>query len=259
MGTHDDTNGAEPQNEFLSGFKLNVISTDKEKQPSSVPQSGKNDAGAGSKKLSLSSQNVDPFEKKDDEGLVRKLKTRFMGKESGTGDTRQKVMMVLIPILFIIMVFMFRQVLKKTPEKAAGQTGNSKKTVSVNTSSNKDIDWQIPEPLPATMRDPVKLRENTPEITIQNTTPVEPEEEKISVKSIVYSSDKPSVVINNKIVYSNQTVNGVTVVEIQRDHVVLEKDGKRWTQTISVETSPEKKDAHVPEKAGSEADSGVEK
>lgn len=259
MGTHDDTNGAEPQNEFLSGFKLGAVSRDKGAQSSCVPQSGKTGGGIGSKKLSSSAQNVDSLEKKDDAGLALKLKTGFMGKESEPGAVRQKVMVIMIPVLFIIMVFMFRQVLTKTPEKTKGQTGNDKKTVSVNKPSNRNLDWQIPEPLPATMRDPVRIREKAPDITGQQTATVEPEEENIDVKSIVYSTDKPSVVIGNKIVYSNQTVNGVTVVDIHKDYVELEKDGKRWTQTISVETRPVKRDVQVPENTGSETNVGVEK
>ncbi len=270
MGTQDDINGAEPQNEFLSGFKLGAIARNKETQLSDVPKTGKIVGGIGSRKLSTGLQNqagtnpsqpaqqvsksiqteqhnAEPFEKKGEAGTVQKLKTRFMGNTTGAGGIRQKVMVVIIPILFIVMVFMFRQVLTKPPKKTKGDTRSNKKTVLVDKSSSTDINWQIPDPLPATIRDPIKIKETNPEINIQQTSSAQTEDELIQVKSILFSSDKPSVVIGKKIVYLNQKINGATVAEIHRDYIVFEKDGNRWTQTISDEAVRGKKEETVPE------------
>ena len=54
----------------------------------------------------------------------------------------------------------------------------------------------------------------------------------MKVQDIVYSEDKPSAFIASKIVYTGDTVNGVTVVRIERDRVEFEKNGKRWVQKI---------------------------
>ena len=55
------------------------------------------------------------------------------------------------------------------------------------------------------------------------------------VTSILYSTDKPSVVIGERIVYLNQEVNGAVIVEINTDNVVFEKEGRRWTQKLAEE------------------------
>jgi hypothetical protein len=249
MGTHDESNTAGPQNEFLSGFKLGVSHRNKETQPSNVTKSGKADAGIGSVRLSSGPQKSDPFERIDGAGIVGKLRARFMGKESAPGAGRQKIMVVMIPVLFVIMVFMFRQVLSKPPKKAKGEDHNSK-TVITNKSSGAEIDWQKPEPLPVTLRDPIKLKESTPEITLPETTSARTEDDPFHVKSILLSSDKPSAVIGNKIVYLNQKINGVTIAEIHKDYITFEKDGKQWTQTISDEAGRGKTEANDPETSG---------
>jgi hypothetical protein len=282
MGTHDESNLAGPQNEFLSGFKRGVISRDKETKSSEVPQPGKTGGGIGSRKLAsdlqnqagtnpsqltqqvsrnirMEQQNVDSSEKKDDARLARKAKDRFIEKESGSGDIRQKVMVVMIPILFIVMVFMFRQVLVKPPKKAKGEDDSIKRPVPVTNISDADINWQIPDQIPVAMRDPIKFEKSKLENTVHETTPNQTDDKLINVRSILFSSDKPSVVIGDKIVYLNQTINGVTVMEIHRDYIVFEKDGQRWTQKISDESSPGKKEAGIPDDTDKNTDSSSTK
>ncbi len=258
MGTQDDTNRAEPQNEFISGFKGGAISQGKEARQSFVTQPGKISEGvapkkplpgfqnrAGSNPYQLTQQmskNSDmeqlrnaPVEKSSSTGLIRKIKSRLFKKESGSGGTRQKVMVLLIPILFIIMIFMFRQVLWKAPKKTGAANDDNKSVAAPKKSSGNEIEWKIPDPLPAKIRDPIKLADNKTGLTMQENTAGNEDAGKIDVKSILYSEDKPSVVIGNKLVYLNQAINGVTVVEIHKDYIVFEKDEKRWQQKIAEE------------------------
>ena len=60
--------------------------------------------------------------------------------------------------------------------------------------------------------------------------------QKVFISSIVYSVDRASAVINDRIVHEGDTVGGVTVVKIFKDRVVFEKKGTgatlRRTQKI---------------------------
>ena len=59
---------------------------------------------------------------------------------------------------------------------------------------------------------------------------------KLLISSIVYSADKASAVIDDRIVHEGDTIGDVTVVKIFKDRVVFEKEGTgatlRWTQKI---------------------------
>ena len=52
------------------------------------------------------------------------------------------------------------------------------------------------------------------------------------VTGILYSEEKSSAVIDNKILYEQDTIHGARVVEIHRDKVEFEKNGERWSQRI---------------------------
>ena len=60
--------------------------------------------------------------------------------------------------------------------------------------------------------------------------------QKVLISSIVYSVDKASVVIDDRIVHEGDTVGGVRVVKIFKDRVVFEKEDAgstlRWTEKI---------------------------
>jgi hypothetical protein len=53
------------------------------------------------------------------------------------------------------------------------------------------------------------------------------------VTGICYSKDKPSAVINNKIiVHEGDTIDGVTIVKIYKDKVEFTKNGTNWELKI---------------------------
>ena len=257
MGTHDETNKAEPQNEFISGFKIkgSAISGGSEGQKSYVTRSPKIGEGIPSQKSASGLQNRmgtnpyqltpqmnktrgmqqpgnDPFEKETGPGFIQKIKSRLFKEDSSSGSIRQKAMVLLIPVLFIVMIFMFRQVLWKAPKKTKAANGKSKSVALVNKSSSDEIDWTIPEPLPTDMRDPIKFGTSSSKDTVKQTSAGNESTGMMDVKSILYSEDKPSVVIGNRLVYINQKVNGATVVEIHKDYIVFERDGKQWSQKV---------------------------
>ena len=52
------------------------------------------------------------------------------------------------------------------------------------------------------------------------------------ITSIVYSPEKSSVVIDQKIMHEKDIIHGVTVVKIYKDRVVFEKNRDRWEQKV---------------------------
>jgi len=167
--------------------------------------------------------------------LAQTIKDRLFATKPGVNTTKQKAMVILIPVLAIIMIFMFRQVLSKSPNKTKGAANDG--TSAAASSEPHEIDWKIPEPLPAVMRDPLIFADQqTAQNVDQNGTTGNTANAGITgvidVRDIVYSTDKPSAVIGKHIVYIGDKVNGATIVKIDRDSVEFEKDGKSWVQTI---------------------------
>lgn len=52
------------------------------------------------------------------------------------------------------------------------------------------------------------------------------------VTGIVYSADKPSAVVDRKIVHEGDVIYGATVVKIYRDSIKFSETGKNWEQKV---------------------------
>jgi hypothetical protein len=52
------------------------------------------------------------------------------------------------------------------------------------------------------------------------------------VTGIVYSADKPSAIVDRKIVYEGDVIYGATVVKIYKDKVKFSKKGTNWEQKV---------------------------
>jgi hypothetical protein len=52
------------------------------------------------------------------------------------------------------------------------------------------------------------------------------------VTAIVYNEEKPSAVIDSKLVHIGDVIDGVKVVGIYRDRVEFDKNGTKWAQKI---------------------------
>ena len=53
-----------------------------------------------------------------------------------------------------------------------------------------------------------------------------------TITGIVYSADKPNVLIDSQLLHQGDTINGVMVIKIYPDRVALGKGDKMWMQTI---------------------------
>lgn len=236
MDTHDEQNKAGPQKESSSVFRGGPIS-----QGDTRPNGQTHDNQSSNPyrlAQSLNKENTEEQTKTTPSGqgkvteLWQQIKQRIMPKNAGAGDTKQKVMVILIPILFIIMIFMFRQVLSKSPKKTKASTNND--TSAHVAQNNDEIDWQIPEQIPTGLRDPIKPSSRTTSSIITQTDSNSISNlDMLSVRGIIYSHDKPSAVIGDQIVHLNDKIDDATVVEIERDYVIFEKDGKRWMKKVA--------------------------
>lgn len=59
--------------------------------------------------------------------------------------------------------------------------------------------------------------------------------EGMSLEGIIYSEENPAVVINGEILRENETIGDYLVLEIERERVVLKKDGKEYELKLEVE------------------------
>ncbi|MGB2861911.1 MAG: hypothetical protein WBC05_01170 [Sedimentisphaerales bacterium] len=174
-----------------------------------------------------------PFIEETNDGLWQQIKYKLFAPKPGVSPTKQKAMVIMVPVLAIIMIFALRQVLSKAPRQTEGAGTDDAPVVVANADSGHEIDWKIPEPIAIITRDPIKLPdESNTQNTEHNATTGEVTTGTIIVRDIVYSKDKPSAVIGSKIVYIGDKINDITIVKIDRDSVEFEKDGDRWEQNV---------------------------
>jgi len=149
-----------------------------------------------------------------DGGLI----SRLLRPRPGVSVKRQVIMTGLIPILSIVLILALARNLKPASK-------NSKKVMTTGQRSSlgfsiSQIDWQIPEPYPTNLRDPMQFGSVT---NYQGD---------LIVKGILYSEDRPSAVINNLIVHIGDEVDGAEIVKINEDSVEFERGSRRWSQQV---------------------------
>ena len=55
----------------------------------------------------------------------------------------------------------------------------------------------------------------------------------VPLKGILYSDDKPSAVIGDKIMYEGDSFNGIEIVKIRKTEVDFQRGDKSWTQQVA--------------------------
>jgi len=163
------------------------------------------------------------------ESSWKQITSKLFSAKPGASTTKQKAMVVMIPVLFIaLLIFVLRGGVFGTSvhNAQAGEENNNSGVVSAG--SNTQIDWEIPEPYPKTLRDPVKLG---PVVTGANQAE-SGELIQLIVKGILYSEDNPSAIIGNRIVHEGDRIQDASVIKINKDSVEFEMNGKKWTQKV---------------------------
>lgn len=156
---------------------------------------------------------------------VQRIKGKLFAPKGGVSPARQKVTVVLVPVMFIGMVLAFYKVLGGGPDETPGP--NVITPSNTITATSGTIDWKIPELYPTTLRDPMQFKkeEVTPTDTPEKT-------EEIIIKGIIFSEEDPSVIIGIDILHEGDKVSGATIVKINQNSVEFEMNGKKWTQKV---------------------------
>jgi len=228
---------AKPQPDVSEAAPGNVIS----EKPSVEPQAQGETAPAGGGPVPevLAAKKRKPAAAikadKPGKGGLQKILLRMKGKlfisKPGLSSTKQKAMVVLVPALAIVLVFVLTKVVISPSHSVASD--KQKVPATVAASFGGEINWKIPGPYPATLRDPMQVGSLAPAQTKpQVPQTVEQQPEKLIVRSILHTQNKPSAVIGAQIVHEGDVILGTTIVKIHINKVEFEKDGKTWTQEI---------------------------
>ena len=171
-----------------------------------------------------------PTVKISSQSFWQQIRGKLFQPKPGVSSAKQKVMVLMMPLLFIALIFMlFRGGVFGT---SAGHTEASTEDTApgvVTASANNKIDWEIPAPYPTTLRDPMRL---VPVEVSQNDQTETRKTTGLIVKSILYSEDNPSAVISGRIVHEGEKIQDASIIKISRDSVEFEMNGKRWTQKV---------------------------
>lgn len=144
---------------------------------------------------------------------------------TGEQGKKNKKMIILMPVLIIVLIFVVTRAFKQPASASAdGILLSAKTTEAAKTvGSMLKINWKIPDLIPASLRDPMKACSSS----ASKQTP-----DNIVIKGILYSTEKPSVLIDNKILHQGDKVGSSTIIKINKKEVEFELNGKTWTQSI---------------------------
>jgi hypothetical protein len=151
---------------------------------------------------------------------LEQIKNKLSATKLGGSTTKEKMMVILAPVLFIVLIFVFIQAFSAPSRKITGP-GTSEPVRAVAGPDSK-VDWQVPNPYPTTLRDPMQFSSATSQTGTGG----------LIVKGIVYSEDNPSAVIGDKIVHQGDKILDVTITKINENSVEFEANSKRWMQNV---------------------------
>jgi len=158
---------------------------------------------------------------------------RFPAQSEPSGGGRQKLMMVLIPVLAIALVVALKHPLSaRSTAKAASARSSEAAPAAV---AEAPIAWEVPSPYDLRSRDLMRARP-TPPVAVESVgTTVQPTDPPVDlvVTGILLSEDKPAAVVDTQIVHEGQQISGATVEKIEKDGIHFERNGRKWKQAIN--------------------------
>src|SRR4030042_1728591 len=154
---------------------------------------------------------------------LEQIKNKLFTPEPGTSPTKQKAMVIAMPVLFIILIFVFIRVFSSPSRKVAGP-GKTEQT-NVAASSERKSEWQAPKPYPETLRDPMQFGSARGQTGAGGTSD-------LIVKGIVYSKDNPTPVVGDQVVHQGDKISDVVITKINENSVEFEANGKKWIQNV---------------------------
>jgi hypothetical protein len=151
---------------------------------------------------------------------LEQIKNKLFATKPGVITTKQKMMVILAPVLFVVLIFVFIRAFS-TPSRKITGPGTSGPVKDAAGSDSK-VDWQVPNPYPTTLRDPMQFSSATSQTGTGE----------LIVKGIIYSKDKPSAVIGDQIVHQGDKILDVVITKINENSVEFEANSKKWIQNV---------------------------
>jgi hypothetical protein len=151
---------------------------------------------------------------------LEQIKNKLFVAKPGVITTKQKIMVILAPVLFVVLIFLFIRTFS-TPSRKITGPGTSGPIEDAASPGSK-VDWQVPKPYPTTLRDPMQFGSATSQTGTGG----------LIVKGIVYSEDNPSAVIDDQIVHQGDKILDVTITKINENSVEFEANSKKWIQNV---------------------------
>lgn len=167
--------------------------------------------------------------------FLKNIKSRLLSRKQGSSSARQKVMIVAIPVLAIVLIFVFVKVLK--PSKPKRRVESQVPQVQGQSAAPKTINWEIPKPLAGFVRDPMKFDSGGSYQAGSSGSEPPLTGSEIVIRGIVHSNDKPTAVVGGHIVHEGDVIKDIVILKINKDSIDLEKAGQKKTLKVG-ETWP---------------------
>ena len=168
--------------------------------------------------------------------------TQALSEAAPAYSIRQKAMFFFMTILFV--GFGLAVVRAVNPSLLTGPTPvkTEPQTVKLAVAVARSIQWNIPESYPLDLPDPMERFIAKPQLDPQLHLPFDPQtdpqtdpqpepspKDLIVIKGILYSDDRPSVIIGEEILSEGDLVEGAIIKKINRNHVVFEWKDQTWS------------------------------
>jgi len=160
--------------------------------------------------------------------ISRRRKDKLFATKAGVSSSRQKTGIIIFVLLSIALFFVLaRPYLPSSGNQPPSQPGGKENNGNLTRADIK-IEWPMPKVYPEKFRDPMVLVSRQQNIRIETS-------DGFAVRGISYSDDRRFAVIGTETMQEGDIIQGATIVEINPNNVVFEKDGKRWTQEVQGE------------------------
>jgi len=151
---------------------------------------------------------------------IQAIKNKLFAEKPGVDPARQKLMTVLVPVLFVVLIVVFFKVFKTPAPNVVPAAGLGPAVASAVTKTQTE--WEMPPIYPPTLRDPMKIR---PVVDTQ-------EGSNLLLVTGIVLSENPSAIVSNQIVHEGDKILDATIIKISKNSVVFEAKGKTWTQQV---------------------------
>jgi hypothetical protein len=151
---------------------------------------------------------------------LEQIKNKLFATKPGVSTTKQRMMVILAPVLFVVLIFVFIRAFSTPSQKITGTETSG--PVRAAAGPDSKVNWQVPNPYPTTLRDPMQFGSTTSQTGTGG----------LTVKGIVYSDDNPSAVIGDQIVHQGDKILDVTITKINENSVEFEANSKKWMQNV---------------------------